>query len=88
MDAILDCVIADPDGLHSITAYYPEYDRTDYYESDGDFACGGSESPFPYGLTNWGPTPIKLTITDCENPRRKAVFHVRPDGFVTGSGRN
>lgn len=87
-DAGLDCVIADPDGLSVVQAFYPEFDRTDSIEFTGDFGCGGSESPFPYGLTNYPPTKIKLTIFDCENPRRHAVFVVRPDGSVTGSGGN
>jgi hypothetical protein len=85
-EAGLDCVIADPDGLSAIASFYPEFNSTDYQEFSGDFGCGGSESPFPYGLTNYPPTKIKLTVFDCENPRRHAVFVVRPDGSVTGSG--
>jgi hypothetical protein len=87
-DAALDCVIADPDGLNTIEYFVPEYDLTDLIVMGGDFACGGSESPFPYGYTNQPPTKLKFKITDCENPRRQAVFVVFPDGTVTGSGRN
>ena len=82
-EAILDCLIVDPDGIRTIGYVYPEFPpRPDRIVLGPPFECGGEEDNTQYGLGTTPPTRIKMTVVDCDNPRNRTSFVVRPDGTV------